>query len=110
MTDREVEVMREVEMLKSAGAIADRDMHAWWAEYDGMMADYQSKRDGMICTQEDLLADLLGAIKVKVERVNLSFSTYHNCGELILSWQILHGKVLCSEKSRFLVFKTTIWQ
>merc|ERR1719308_359779 len=65
MTDREVEVMREVEMLKSAGAIADRDMHAWWAEYDKDMADYQSKRDGMICTQEDLLADLLSAIKVK---------------------------------------------
>ena len=88
MADREVEVMREVEMLKSAGAIADRDMHAWWAEYDKDMADYQSKRDGMICTQEDLLADLLSAIKVKVERVNLSLSTWQYYGELILSWQI----------------------
>ena len=71
MTDREVEVMREVEMLKSARSITDRDMQQWWTEYDGMMADYKSKRDGMICTKEDLLADLLSAIKVKVERVSI---------------------------------------
>ena len=51
------------------GAVADRDMHAWWGEYDVMMADYKSKRDGMICTEEDKLAQLLDDINQKVEKV-----------------------------------------
>merc|ERR1719309_1017310 len=60
MSDREAEVMRKVDLLKSIGAIADRDMHAWWAEFDTMMADYQSKRDAAICTEEDMLANFFG--------------------------------------------------
>ena len=51
------------------GAVSDRDMHAWWGEYDVMMADYKSKRDGMICTEEDKLAQLLDDINQKVEKV-----------------------------------------
>ena len=41
------------------GAVSDRDMHAWWGEFDVMMADYKSKRNDSICTEEEMLAKLI---------------------------------------------------
>ena len=51
------------------GAAADRDMHAWWDEYEDMMADYKSKRNDSICTEEEMLAELIEDIQGKVEKV-----------------------------------------
>jgi len=69
----EVDVVRSVEKIKLARAVADRDMHKWWAEYDVMMADYQSKRDGMICTEEDKITGMLDAINTQVETVKFGW-------------------------------------
>merc|ERR1712110_1301358 len=69
----EVDVMRSVEKIKLARSVADRDMHKWWAEYDVMMADYQSKRDGMICTEEDKITGMLDAINTQVETVKFGW-------------------------------------
>jgi len=73
-SDMEVEVMRQVDMIKSVGAVTDRDMHQWWGEYDEMMADYKSKRNASICTDPEMLADLLDEISNKVEKVRFGWS------------------------------------
>merc|ERR1712212_166627 len=70
----EDEVIRQVEMVKSVRAIADRDMHIWWGEYDNMMADYKSKRNASICTEEEMLADLLDDISNQVEKVRFGWT------------------------------------
>jgi len=61
-------------MIKMMGALSDRDMHAWWGEYDAMIEDYRSKWDGMICTEDELLADLLDDIRQKVVKVRFGWT------------------------------------
>ena len=63
------EVERQLQMIRSLGDIADRDMHNWWAEYDQMMGNYTQIRNASICTDPDMLQARLNAIKTQVEKV-----------------------------------------
>ena len=53
-TDREAEVIGQLELIRSLGVAADRDMHKWWAEYDQMMGNYTQIRNASICTNPDM--------------------------------------------------------
>ena len=68
-TDREAEVIGQLEFIKSLGVAADRDMHNWWAEYDLMMGNYTLLRNASICTEPNMLQTQLNAIKTQVEKV-----------------------------------------
>ena len=68
-TDGEAEVMGHLELIRSLGVAADRDMHKWWAEYDQMMGNYTQIRNSSICTDPDMLQARLNAIKTQVEKV-----------------------------------------
>ena len=68
-TAMDTEVMGHLELIRSIGVAADRDMHKWWAEYDQMMGNYTQIRNASICTDPDMLQARLNAIKTQVEKV-----------------------------------------
>ena len=79
------------------GAAADRDMHAWWDEYEDMMADYKSKRNDSICTEEEMLAELIEDIEGKVEKVTRNFCKL-KWGKNILSLWLQAGSLVLHRK------------
>ena len=68
-TAMDAEVMEHLELIRSLGVAADRDMVKWWAEYDQMMGNYTQIRNASICTDPDMLQSRLNAIKTQVEKV-----------------------------------------
>jgi len=74
VTEREIEVVRQVQEMLLVKDVGDRDMHKWWEEYAQMMDDYQSQRNGSICTEPQMLNQSLIDIKSKVEKVRFGWN------------------------------------
>ena len=68
-TDREAEVMEQVELIRSRGVAADRDMKNWWTEYNKTMSNYTQKRNESICSNVTMLQTELTAINTTVVKV-----------------------------------------
>ena len=68
-TDREAEVMEQVELIRSRGVAADRDMENWWTEYNETMSNYTQKRNESICSNPTILQTELTAINTTVVKV-----------------------------------------
>ena len=77
--DRQVQLMQELEEMRSLGEAADRDMHKWWEEFDQMMGSYKQKRNDSICTDPDMLKGLLSKIDNQVEKVQLFTVVQYSC-------------------------------
>ena len=77
--EKQVQVMQELEMIRSLGEVADRDMHKWWEEFDQMMGSYKQKRNDSICTNPDMLKGLLSKIDNQVEKVQLFTVVQYSC-------------------------------
>ena len=70
ITDKEVQAYVEFQDMRSIGNLLNRDMHQWWDEYKDMISDYKSRRnETTLCSDHDLLSELLKSIKNKVEKV-----------------------------------------
>ena len=68
-TDREAEVMEQVELIRSLGVAADRDMQNWWTEYSLKMGNYTLLRNASICSDPEMLQTRLNAINTTVVMV-----------------------------------------
>ena len=68
-TDREAEVMEQVELIRSLGIAADRDMQNWWTEYSLKMGNYTLLRNASICSDPEMLQTRLNAINTTVVMV-----------------------------------------
>ena len=68
-TGKGEEVVRQLQMIRSLGDIADRDMHNWWAEYDHMMETYRQDKNASLCIDMEKLQAELQQIREQVEKV-----------------------------------------
>merc|ERR1719342_1836411 len=72
-TDREAEVMEQVELIRSLVA-ADRDMQNWWTEYSLKMGNYTLLRNASICSDPEMLQTRLNAINTTVVMVRFGWN------------------------------------
>jgi len=74
-TGKGEEVERQLQMIRSLGDIANRDMHNWWAEYDQMMETYRQDKNASLCIDMEKLQAELQQIREQVEKVRFGWDT-----------------------------------